>query len=549
MHIPMNAQNEFDELARRKLAEQQPAFVESDWTAMEQLLHRKKKHRGGWLFRSVIGIGALALMGGAWWALQPQGTTTSTFPAAEQTERSAELSAKTEGNNAQAREAAVPSVAKKAPDPSATTTGLARTDEPTVKRSTKNQTDPSAIIRKASSLGNTNNPNALATPSIDLATGMIQVTVGPTLQEPATATEMDPLVEFVEPTHVEPTSISGETFKKEAPSEEPHAATTGSSQEDGPPYTLDPNDRPFSSVDGTTTSEPPAVPGQIALSTPRDSLPAVMDSITTISSPPIQGTLAWAEKPWQFSLLLGGSLSTSSYTGGHSEKWNSGSRGRWTTAYGAEAMRMGKHFGIGSGLHYSTYEEDLVLDERRLITTELRDSNYFESFDTTLLFVIGNVIINGQQWYVTETVDTTITYLVTSTGSFLANRRLSDALSARNRVSYLEMPLLLDVHVTQGPWTLGLRGGPTIGVVSGRRGTVPNAGYDGYEPYADKAFRSPLLGVTGRAYIRYAFTNSWGIGVEPTFRRHFSNAFGVGDLVRTNSSIGGMVSVTYRMRR
>ncbi len=546
----MNAQNEFDELARRKLAEQRPSFVESDWTAMEQLLHRKKKRRGGWLFRSAIGVGALALIGGTWWALHPPRTTSGTVTGAERTERSAELSAKISENAPQASDVEVPGNKTNDTLSSATTSSSARLEQLPIKEPMGMQPDPSALIRKASSVGNTNEPALPTTPSFDPPAATTQVTDRPTLAGSATlTTDIDPLVEYVDPAFEGPTSSSGATFDNKAPSDGPPAAITGRSLDGVPPHTSDLDDRSFSSADTTTINDPASVAAPIVLSTTNDTLPAVKDDRAKSDGTSMESTLVTAEKPWQFSMLLGESLSTSSYTGGHSEKWNSGSRGRWTAMYGAEVMRMGDHFGFGSGLHYSTYEEDLVLDERSLITTELRDSNYFESFDTTLLYVIGNVIIDGQEWYVTETVDTTITYLVTTTGSFLVNRRLSDALTARNRVSYLELPLLIDGHLTRGPWTIGLRGGPTIGVVSGRRGTVPNAGYDDYEPYADKAFRSPVLGVTGRAYIRYAFSNGWGIGVEPTFRRHFGNAFGVGDLVRTNSSIGGMVSVTYRMRR
>jgi len=211
-------------------------------------------------------------------------------------------------------------------------------------------------------------------------------------------------------------------------------------------------------------------------------------------------------------------------------------------------MHMGRNFGMGSGLHYSTYQEDLHIAERSLTTTVIQDSNYFESFDTTILYVLGNVIIDGEQYYVTESRDTTIDVLVLGTTSSSTTRKLIDARDVSNRVSYVEVPLLLDAHVVQGAWAIGLRGGPTVGLLNGRRGAIPNASFDGYTDFATEQFRSPVLGLTARAYLRYRFVNGWSVGVEPTWRGHFGNALNSGDLTRRSSAVGAMISVSYRLR-
>lgn len=99
-------------------------------------------------------------------------------------------------------------------------------------------------------------------------------------------------------------------------------------------------------------------------------------------------------------------------------------------------------------------------------TTTISDSNYFEPFHTTVLYVLGNVRRNGQTFYVTESRDTTI--ISRAQNKHVDHTwKLNDALHVVNRVSYLEIPLLMDAHLVQGPWALGLRGGPTIGVLSG----------------------------------------------------------------------------------
>jgi len=252
--------------------------------------------------------------------------------------------------------------------------------------------------------------------------------------------------------------------------------------------------------------------------------------------------------PWEIGVVLGGLLSRSTYTGGNSADWIDGQTGRWSPAFGGEVMHMGRNFGMGSGLHYSTYQEDLHIAERSLTTTVIQDSNYFESFDTTILYVLGNVIIDGEQYYVTESRDTTIDVLVLGTTSSSTTRKLIDARDVSNRVSYVEVPLLLDAHVVQGAWAIGLRGGPTVGLLNGRRGAIPNASFDGYTDFATEQFRSPVLGLTARAYLRYRFVNGWSVGVEPTWRGHFGNALNSGDLTRRSSAVGAMISVSYRLR-
>jgi hypothetical protein len=115
-----------------------------------------------------------------------------------------------------------------------------------------------------------------------------------------------------------------------------------------------------------------------------------------------------------------------------------------------------------------------------------------------------------------------------------------------NRVSYFEVPLLLDAHLVQGRWHLGLRGGPTVGLLSGRRGAAPIG--DGYTDFGDMAFRQVLFGWTARAYLRYRFTAGWSLGVEPMLRGQFGNALQGDDLTRRSTAVGGLVSLSYRLK-
>ena len=47
--------------------------------------------------------------------------------------------------------------------------------------------------------------------------------------------------------------------------------------------------------------------------------------------------------------------------------------------------------------------------------------------------------------------------------------------------------------MVQGPWALGLRAGPTIRLLSGRRGAVPNNTLDGYTAFSDQQFEEVVF--------------------------------------------------------
>ena len=247
-------------------------------------------------------------------------------------------------------------------------------------------------------------------------------------------------------------------------------------------------------------------------------------------------------------MLFGGLITGTTYTGGNSAEWASGLKDEWTATGGAEVMHMGRNFGIGTGLHYTTYADRSHIDARDLSTTVISDSSYFQANQVTLLYILGNVLINGQEYYVTESRDTVINVLVTTTTSTTTTIRLIDARDIVTQVSYFEIPLLLDAHVIQGSWAIGLRGGPTLGLLSGRKGMVPNSTFDGYEALGEQQFRSTVFGLTARAYIRYRFTNGWSVGLEPTWRGQLGNAMDGGELVRRSSGVGALLSVSYRLR-
>jgi hypothetical protein len=150
--------------------------------------------------------------------------------------------------------------------------------------------------------------------------------------------------------------------------------------------------------------------------------------------------------------------------------------------------------------------------------------------------------------YEGASITTTVNVLTLGEDSTATTTRVRDARDPVNRTSYLEVPLLFDAHLVQGRWSMGLRGGPTVGLLTGRTGSIPNTTNDGYIELGDQAFREVLFGWTARAYLRYRWNAAWSIGIEPAMRGLFSNSLSEGDVQRRSSAFGGMISLSYRLR-
>ncbi len=258
-------------------------------------------------------------------------------------------------------------------------------------------------------------------------------------------------------------------------------------------------------------------------------------------------TFVDVRSPFEFTLFGGITYSTSSYTGTNTNDWHTSIGRQEEIGGGAELMRMGRNFGIGTGLHYTTFAEALTADEMRRTQWETRSFYFLTPLDTTILFITDSIDPNGIVHYIGGSVNTTVMVLDEGTETTSTEVLEREARSFINRTSYLEIPLLLDAHVTQGRWNIGLRGGPSIGILSGSRVTVP-FGSDGYLDLNEENFRSTIIGYHARAYLRFRFNAGWSIGAEPLVRGLLMNTLGSEELVRKPRAFGGMLSLSYRFK-
>lgn len=282
-------------------------------------------------------------------------------------------------------------------------------------------------------------------------------------------------------------------------------------------------------------------PAQTAPPVLPDSLPPAADSASSTLWPPLPTRPHWELTAW------GGALtSRTRYAGERTADWAAEHVGRTSSAFGVEFMRTQGHFGIGTGLHYITYADRL---EGRGLTdshTQLTWLHQFQGVDTTILVTNGTTVINGQTYYVTYSLDTTIMVLVTTSEEETVTTVRRNALARTNRTSYLELPLLLDGHTDRGKWRLGIRGGPTLGVLQGRRGVLP--GQVGYTDLNDEAFRELVFGWSAQAYIRYRLAPNWSVGLGPSARGQLGNTMQGDDLTRRSTAWGITLGVSYDLR-
>lgn len=252
--------------------------------------------------------------------------------------------------------------------------------------------------------------------------------------------------------------------------------------------------------------------------------------------------------PWEIGLFVGAMNTTSSYSGANSSEWKGGIEREWTTTAGLELMHLGRNFGLGAGVHYSTYSERVNIEAIDRTTMMLHDYWYLNPVDTTILFITDTIPGDSVDSYVGQSVDVTLNVLTQGIDTITTNEHVRDARSVLNKVSYLEIPLLLDAHLVQGRWSLGVRGGPTIGVVTGRKGSLPSPNGEGFVDFKDQQFRDVVFGWTARAYVRYRFNAAWSIGVEPMMRGQLFNTMGSGELSRKSTGLGGLISLSYLLK-
>lgn len=596
----MSLNEEFDELARRKLEERQVAFQEADWQAARKLIDAERggSHPTAW----ITGTIALLLISGLVWygtsSLGMENTVAAieqTAPRAEEanaaeqpvqttpaTATIASRSSREEASPKATAEAAVPAAASDEQAQSIQSIPVHLLDRSTQATTPASTPPKKGTPRKSIDVITAKDDQPKATPSKKNAEATTQAATSEeetkqaihleevTASTPAVQTTTAALTEPIKESDPVGTIVPEEKATPQNTSNSNTASPTITDQPNAPFVLTDNNsatDEPMAvgiqaptddvaievAPQPSVTTEDPAQP-EAEVSSPSSN--ATVSDTTSTTLPTDSATAAPAatplplvpeHAPWEISILGGAFSSTTNYSGSNSADWNADISPESSIGIGAELMHIGSNFGIGTGLHYSTYAERLKTDALDRTTTTLENFWYLMPVDTMVL-VITDTIPGTPPTYTGTSQNTTVNVLTQGTDTTTTTERLREARDQMNRVSYLEVPLLLDAHLVQGRWSFGLRGGPMIGLLTGRRGSLPSSDNEGYVSFADEPFRELTLGYTARAYVRYRFNAAWSVGIEPAMRGQLMNSLGSGDLSRRSSAKGVMLSLSYRLR-
>jgi hypothetical protein len=116
--------------------------------------------------------------------------------------------------------------------------------------------------------------------------------------------------------------------------------------------------------------------------------------------------------PFEFSVLGGPFSTTGTYSGSGTETWEANTERQNTLGFGIEGVwNLGGHFGVGTGAHFSSYQEQLRTEGSSRTDQTLTNSYFWMPHDTMVLMVVDTVTLGATDYYVTELVPTTINEL------------------------------------------------------------------------------------------------------------------------------------------
>lgn len=533
----MNKENEFDRIAREKLAERSFTFQEGDWAAIEQLIAQGRKRRGlGWWYT----LAAVALVAPiAWYVLQEPTTEAPALvhvPAAQPSDTANAPTQAPDRNNtttsAERSTDAERMVESSAPLGSSPASAPAQSAVPAQQAPATASGKTQATTRPRPANTRTGNASLGTSPTIAQAT---PPSSGAVPAEPiAHAASSDASEAAVTVATAATTEANTAPLDNPHPVVQPDVATAPGSEEPASAVA------PSGETEGTSGVTPadaqsPLAPGNA---------PLAQDS--TAAAPPT--IVAKAVRPWALELTgLGGAwASAPRYSGTETDPWRNDVHSRLAPAYGAEVALQRGWFGVGTGVHATTYSEAVQQERQQTSNTSVDTSFGLTPTPATITIIIDTIIQGPATYYVTQTIDTVLNVLTTEYDTTTTVTVLREGIDRVNRVSYVEVPLFLDLHTSAGRWTFGARGGPFVGFRTEQRTELPGAeGANGN--LADATFRSTVFGWSARVYARYRLTDRWSLGVEPGMRGSFGDVMDTPGITRRNSAWGAWLSLSYRL--
>ncbi len=562
----MSTNDQFDELARRKLAERDFPFQEAHWLEAQRAIAAQGQQRRGGAWMYIAGVAAVIV---ALWLLWPsdqpvQVTEVNNGRAQHPVEADAAMVGEKEGEQAtttsrqvqEENERVLSAAQKEGSNVGGSQVRAVQQHHPNASSENRQRNVPQTTTVTTGE-GSLTPLNEVARPiePVDGADQGSTALAGSSasngsanVKDPTPVTGSTTYPQTVPNTSSANGSVSvvatGDTGSADTTVPDPQGTPVGD-QELAQSATAD-----ASPMDPLNSEPEPAinsdVPDSAVVNTDPRANVAPNDTTTTPLNPPIVPPFITARSPWEFTALGGLFNTTSAYSGGNSAAWSVDPQ--HTIGFCAEYVHMGRNVGLGGGIHYGSYADRLRTQEESRSVLTTTPAWYLQPVDTTILLITGSYTDSlGVVHYTGQNIDVTINELRMTLDSTYASTVIRQAMERINRTSYVEAVGLVDAHLVQGRWTFGVRGGPSIGLLTEHRGAIPS-GEEGYTEFADLPMKTVVMGWTARAYVRYRFNAAWSVGIEPAARGQFNVAFDQEGITRRSSALGCMLSLTYRLR-
>ena len=218
--------------------------------------------------------------------------------------------------------------------------------------------------------------------------------------------------------------------------------------------------------------------------------------------------------------------------------------------FAAELPIKKSRFGFAPGINISWYKESLEFDllsiesisQPHTIGKWETASYSYLTFDT--VFVQGVAFLNPT--YVTDSLYNPAADSFTQTKPV----EKEENVKATNRITYVEVPLMLSYYVNIKKLDLFVMAGPVIGTQIKASGVIrdPNDNTKTYRYSNGNNINDLSLSFQSRVKVGYSINENWGVFAEPSFRlglNSITNSSTGQD--RKYSSFGGRLGVMFRL--
>lgn len=173
-----------------------------------------------------------------------------------------------------------------------------------------------------------------------------------------------------------------------------------------------------------------------------------------------------------------------------------------------------KQFTVGTGINMYNYASDV---QYSFLSVNI-DSVIEYVYDTAMVTIIDS-------FYVIS-IDTN-----------------EQVFNGRNKISYIEIPILLGYQFKAGNWRFGLSTGPSIGLLNSAVITYPNYDLTTTETKPVTYFKNSYFNWIAKPSVTYMFTDNIGFGINGMFRWNLGSIVEDADIQQQYSGYGIQVGL------